>query len=432
VSLPDELEEDSFMEMSRMDVHVEVLKPKDNTYGMGFDPLENSGEIRKIKDNSMKISSGFNRDEEEDEEDIYSFEDEKSFQPSVQEEEEEEEVKKEILKTKEEGTMVCFDGKKPLQGFLLSSSFLKKTLKEEFNVIQVPNNFKPKPILSYEEMTDKVVSISKRSELLGEEKLPSKPQAVVVERDFTKLPDIMKSRFVFAKDNMETINSSTAPMTPGLYESKPVKKEEIIKKHTKRVVFEWYPERIVSKRFDIPHPNPEINFIGTKRNSVISKPRVYDNVGIGADIDIFSRLEQKEEEEESPQEKELIRPSMEIFKEIFEPKKQDELPSIMEMTNEEEEGDIPQEEEEKEEDIFFMKPKLQTISITTPKHVTSTHERITEHQPQSDFLRNEEEEKEVEFKPPVYVPQKKIEKKKEKSYKELKEELKKLKKQLKK
>eukprot|EP01080_Neovahlkampfia_damariscottae_P001933 gene1933-1073_t len=446
VSLPGQEEERNIIEISRKDIFVEILKPKDNLFGIDFDPHENLKEIKEIKNNTMNISSGFTMNEEDEMNEIYNVEDLKNKEIIQQHEEEEEEEEKE----KEETNKVMNNSMNNMFGFILSKKKENHFLKE-FKNINVPLNFKPSPTLIFDENEKtKIQSISKRSELLNEKILPSKPKIEKNEKDFKKLPDIMKSRFVFASNEIDSIQPS---ISSGLYESKPIKKEEIIKKKSKRIIYEWYPDRLLSKRFDIQHPNIEINFTGTKRNSTLSKPKVYDNLNIGAEIDLFERLnnEEKEINNESSEINEMKRPSIDIFKEIFEPKEEEEEEvNNNEILNEEEEEEediiIENEEEVNEDDIFtpnqktnlmsndqLNKKKMDNILISTKLNNESNKIK-------SDFLLDDEEEDHVDNFKPIYVPQNKIKqsnkkeesKVEQKSLKDLKKELKKLKKQLKK
>ena len=357
------------IEISREDVFIQLLKPKDNLFGIDFDPHENSMEMKKIKNKTMNISSGFKMNDEDEVEEIYNFEDLKNYQEIIEHEEEEEEEEegkgegerkvtaiRNIVKDKidsNENKLICLDGRKPINGFILSERRENNFLKKKFKNIEIPFNFKPSPKLLFDNDSSsssgkiKILSISKRSELLDEKKLPFKPKIEKKSNNFhQELPDIMKSRFVFGTKESTSIQE---PISSGLYQIKPEKKEEIIKKKSKRIIFEWYPNRILSKRFDIQHPNLKIDFIGTKRTSSILKPKVYDNLNIGAEIDLFDRLNKKDENINQDEEvEEIIRPSIEIFKEIFEPKNDVDV-AVDNLNKEDEEED----EEEGEEDIII-------------------------------------------------------------------------------
>ena len=466
------------IEISREDVFIQLLKPKDNLFGIDFDPHENSMEMKKIKNKTMNISSGFKMNDEDEVEEIYNFEDLKNYQEIIEHEEEEEEGEGErkvtairnIVKDKidsNENKLICLDGRKPINGFILSERRENNFLKKKFKNIEIPLNFKPSPKLLFDDDSSsgkiKILSISKRSELLDEKKLPSKPKIEKKSNNFhQELPDIMKSRFVFGTKESTSIQE---PISSGLYQIKPEKKEEIIKKKSKRIIFEWYPNRILSKRFDIQHPNLKIDT--PKAFYSQRKPKVYDNLNIGAEIDLFDRLNKKDENINQDEEvEEIIRPSIEIFKEIFEPKNDVDVDVDNLNKEDEEEGEdiIIERLEENEDDLFAPTKQIQSIIS-----FTSTSRSTTVDQPspslnnvsinsnwnkiKSDFLLDEEEEEErkeikkieSDFKP-VYVPQnklkikdskkekvdKKVNKEGEKSYKELKKELSKLKKQLKK
>uniref|UniRef100_A0A8C5ECT8 G-patch domain-containing protein n=1 Tax=Gouania willdenowi TaxID=441366 RepID=A0A8C5ECT8_GOUWI len=147
-----------------------------------------------------------------------------------------------------------------------------------------------------------------------------------------------------------------------------------------RESFEWHPDKLLCKRFNVPHPYPESVMVGlpkVKRDkfSVFNFLTVSDSqqligelrlqtVDVSSDRNSHPALSEEEEEEE---EEEEIRPPMDLFKAIFSGS------SDQDSSSSEEEGDKAEEEKKGKTDANHLNLfSIGTTSASTPTASAST------------------------------------------------------------
>jgi hypothetical protein len=271
---------------------LESLELKENQFCIGYVPNSIQPRDKLTKAGTLGIeTSVFMHDDDN----VYQSE---SFDPTLYDVLLEEEVR---IRPKQQDRT----GKKTHFGFVLSN---ERITQNEFPMPSVPEGWVPKhqtidvkliPIVK------PVTTIEQRQRLLGENN--------DFEQDNTRISDLMMNRFVSA-GSCDVVQKSSVPV-------------KVAPKETTRSEFEWRPDSTLCQRLELPNPFAT----GSNTSNSSRQPMFLDDKIIGYDKtsktgiqDIYVKDEEEEvkiedEEEEFDIPEEATRPSIDIFKAIFEP-----------------------------------------------------------------------------------------------------------------